>query len=86
VLDAVGALFYAWQTVEDKEIVMTVSRIILMIGAAAILSACASSGKPLVYKHPETKSIVLLQGDTLQCEPLFRKAGFKRVDTGEIEN
>ena len=34
----------------------------------------------------ETKSIVLLQGDSLQCEPLFRKAGFKRVDTGEVEH
>ncbi|HID37211.1 MAG TPA: hypothetical protein EYP39_07555 [Ghiorsea sp.] len=64
---------------------MTLSRIIIIIGAAAILSACASNGKPLVYKHPETKDIVLLQGDNLQCEPLFRKAGFKRVDTGEIE-
>jgi len=64
---------------------MKASRVILMIGAAAILSACASTGKPLVYKHPETKSIVLLQGDNLQCEPLFRKAGFKRVDTGEVE-
>ena len=64
---------------------MSISRTVLMIGTAAILSACASSGKPLVYKHPETKNIVLLQGDTLQCEPLFRKAGFKRVDTGEIE-
>lgn len=64
---------------------MKASRVILMIGAAAILSACSSTGKPLVYKHPETKSIVLLQGDNLQCEPLFRKAGFKRVDTGEVE-
>lgn len=65
---------------------MAATRIVLMIGAAAILSACASSGKPLVYKHPETKNIVLLQGDTLQCEPLFRKAGFKRVDAGEMEH
>jgi hypothetical protein len=56
-----------------------------MIAAAAVLSACSAGGKPLVYKHPETKSIVLLQGDTLQCEPLFRKAGFKRVETGEVE-
>ncbi len=65
---------------------MVATRMILMIGAAAILAACASSGKPLVYKHPETKNIVLLQGDLLQCEPLFRKAGFKRVDTGEMEH
>ncbi len=64
---------------------MKLSRMILMFGVASILSACASGGKPIVYKHPETKSIVLLQGDTLQCEPLFRKAGFKRVDTGEVE-
>ena len=65
---------------------MKVSHILLMMSAAAVLSACSSGGKPLVYKHPETKNIVLLQGDTLQCEPLFRKAGFKRVDTGEIEH
>jgi len=64
---------------------MTASRIVLMIAAAAVLSACSGGGKPLVYKHPETKNIVLLQGDTLQCEPLFRKAGFKRVETGEVE-
>jgi hypothetical protein len=56
-----------------------------MIAAASVLSACSGGGKPLVYKHPETKNIVLLQGDTLQCEPLFRKAGFKRVETGEVE-
>ncbi len=65
---------------------MSLSRVLIMISAAAVLSACSSGGKPIVYKHPETKSIVLLQGDTLQCEPLFRKAGFKRVDTGEIEH
>ncbi len=64
---------------------MNVSRVLLIIVATVLLSACSSGGKPLVYKHPETKNIVLLQGDTLQCEPLFRKAGFKRVDTGEIE-
>ncbi len=64
---------------------MNISRVLLIIVATVLLSACSSGGKPLVYKHPETKNIVLLQGDTLQCEPLFRKAGFKRVDTGEIE-
>ncbi len=64
---------------------MNLSRVLMMLSAATVLSACASNGKPIVYKHPETKNIVLLQGDNLQCEPLFRKAGFKRVDTGEVE-
>jgi len=55
---------------------------ILMVGIVALLASCAGTDKPLVYKHPETKNIVLLQGDTLKCEPLFRQAGFKRVETG----
>lgn len=59
-----------------------VTRMILMVGIVALLASCGGKGKPLVYKHPETKSIVLLQGDTLQCEPLFRQAGFKRIEAG----
>ncbi len=64
---------------------MKTKRLFILVGMAALLASCASSGKPLVYKHPETKSIVLLQGDTLQCEPLFRKAGFRKVETGAME-
>ncbi len=64
---------------------MKVSQWLLMLMAAAVLSACAGGGKPVVYKHPETKSIVLLQGDNLKCEPLFRKAGFRKVETGAME-
>ncbi len=64
---------------------MKTKRLFILVGMAALLASCASSGKPLVYKHPETKSIVLLQGDTLQCEPLFRKAGFRKVETGPME-
>ncbi|MDX8382554.1 MAG: hypothetical protein R8M45_00640 [Ghiorsea sp.] len=63
---------------------MKLKQIVLLVGATAILSACAGAPKPMVYKHPETKNIVLLQGDTLQCEPLFRKAGFEKVDTGAL--
>jgi hypothetical protein len=64
---------------------MKTKRLFILVGMAALLASCASSGKPLVYKHPETKSIVLLQGDTLKCEPLFRKAGFRKVETGAME-
>jgi len=64
---------------------MKLKRLVLLVGAAAVLSACAGTPKPMVYKHPETKNIVLLQGDTLQCEPLFRKAGFEKVDTGSAQ-
>lgn len=64
---------------------MRVKRLILLAGVAALLASCASDGKPLVYKHPETKSIVLLQGDNLKCEPLFRQAGFRKVETGAME-
>ncbi len=60
---------------------MVLKRIVLLLGVTSLLVSCAGAPKPSVYKHPETKSIVLLQGDTLQCEPLFRKAGFKKVDT-----
>ena len=61
---------------------MIVKRLILLAGLAFVLSACASNAKPIVYKHPETRSIIMLEGDTLQCEPLFRKAGFRKVDAG----
>ena len=61
---------------------MIVKRLILLTGILALFTACSAAPKPLVYKHPETKNIILLQGDTLQCEPLFRKAGFQRIDTG----
>ena len=64
---------------------MKTKRLVLLVGMAALLASCASSGKPLVYKHPETKSIVLLQGDTLKCEPLFRQAGFRKVEAGAME-
>ncbi len=61
---------------------MLAKRLILFMGIAAVVSACAGSPKSLVYKHPETKSIILLEGDNLQCEPLFRKAGFRKMDAG----
>ena len=61
---------------------MIVKRLVLLTGILALFTACSGAPKPLVYKHPETKNIILLQGDTLQCEPLFRKAGFQRVDAG----
>ncbi|MDQ7001327.1 MAG: hypothetical protein Q9N02_01395 [Ghiorsea sp.] len=64
---------------------MNVKHVIVLVGMAVLLASCASNNTPLVYKHPETKSIVLLQGDTLQCEPLFRKAGFRKVETGAME-
>ena len=64
---------------------MKIKRLFILVGMVVLLASCASSGKPLVYKHPETKSIVLLQGDTLQCEPLFRQAGFRKVETGAME-
>jgi uncharacterized lipoprotein len=56
-------------------------RLVLLVGIVALLAACSSAPKPTVYKHPETKSIILLQGDTMQCEPLFRQAGFEKVVT-----
>lgn len=59
---------------------MITKRFILLAGVVSLLSACVSSPEPVVYKHPETKNIILLQGDTLQCEPLFRKAGFQKVN------
>jgi len=62
-----------------------IKRVILFASIAALFSACGSAPKPLVYKHPETKNIILLQGDTLQCEPLFRKAGFQKVDAGIMQ-
>ena len=61
---------------------MMLKRAILLMGVVAMVTACSDAAKPLVYKHPETKSIILLQGEELQCEPLFRKAGFERVDAG----
>ena len=64
---------------------MKTKRLILLIGVVALLASCAGGTKPLVYKHPETKSIVLLQGDNLKCEPLFRQAGFRKVETGATE-
>lgn len=64
---------------------MIIKRLAFAIVGSVLLAACASGQGPMVYKHPETKSIVLLQGDTMQCEPLFRKAGFERVDTGAVE-
>ncbi|MDX8388838.1 MAG: hypothetical protein R8M46_09970 [Ghiorsea sp.] len=60
---------------------MMLKRLVLLVGIAAFVAACSSTPKPTVYKHPETKSIILLQGDTLQCEPLFRQAGFQKVVT-----
>lgn len=59
---------------------MITYRLVLLSFLVSVLSACAGGGTPIVYKHPETKSIILLEGDNLQCEPLFRKAGFRKVD------
>lgn len=64
---------------------MMIKHLALAMVGSVLLAACAGGQGPTVYKHPETKSIVLLQGDTMQCEPLFRKAGFERVDTGAVE-
>jgi len=64
---------------------MNTKLLALTVAASALLAACSSAPGPTVYKHPETKSIVLLQGDNLVCEPLFRKAGFEKVDTGSVE-
>ncbi len=64
---------------------MKTTRVLLLVGIAALLASCSGSHKPLVYKHPETKSIILLEGKTLQCEPLFRKAGFEKMDAGMQE-
>ena len=57
-------------------------RSLIMIGLALFVTACASNSKPVVYKHPETRNIIMLDGDTMQCEPLFRKAGYRKVDAG----
>lgn len=64
---------------------MNTKLLAVTIATSALLAACSSAPGPTVYKHPETKSIVLLQGDNLVCEPLFRKAGFQKVDTGNVE-
>ena len=64
---------------------MMMKRLVLLAGMMALLASCSGHQQPLVYKHPETKSIILLDGDHLQCEPLFRKAGFEKMDAGVTE-